>query len=153
MTPEKGASSNTEFAEVGIYFSPPVAGTLTISTTPTYSFQELTNSLNTAPVEAFGAILLNIYPIAAVGVSGLTESEQLFFYCLTGQIQFDLQFDVPQPLTASLEVTPPVMYLCTVAVEAGASGEGWPGSLAVAMVSAAVPSISYAFVASAFRVK
>jgi hypothetical protein len=154
VTPETGSSSDTEIAQVGAYFSPPVPGTLTISATPTYSFEELTNSLNTAPVQASGAILLLISPMGdAVGISGAEEFEQLFFYCISGQIQFDFQFDQPQPLSASVQVTPPFMYLCSVMVMAGASGEGWPGSLAVSMVSSTVQSISYAFDADPFPVR
>jgi hypothetical protein len=151
VTPEKGASSNFELAQVGAYFSPPVAGTLTISTTPTYSFEELTNSLNTAPVEASGAILLTITPNGPG--QGIEEFVQLYDYCISGQIQFDFEFDAPQPLSATLEVTPPLMYLCTVMVIAEASGQGWPGSLAVSTVTSTVPSISYAFTARPFPVK
>jgi hypothetical protein len=53
---------------------------------------------------------------------------------------------VKKSLSASLQVTPSLVYLCFVEVFAFALGMGWPGSLATAMASATVPSISYGFV-------
>jgi hypothetical protein len=43
-------------------------------------------------------------------------------------------------------VTPEQIYLCFVEVFAQAMGCGWPGSLASAMASATVPSMSFEFV-------
>jgi hypothetical protein len=147
-TPESGSSSGLEVAQVGIQFSPPVAGTLTISTTPSYSYEWSTNSLNTTPVQAFGSIMLLISAVnPPVGAqSGIEDVEPIFFQCVSGQIQFDFEFGVQQPFSASMAVNPALEYLCSVVVTAAAMGEGWPGSLAVAMVSATVPSISYSFV-------
>jgi len=91
--------------------------------------------------------MLDIYPVSGPGQQEIVVGAQLFSWHYTGQIQFDFQFDVPQPLSASLEVTPPTVYLCSVVVSAIAKGEGWPGSLAVSTVCSTVPSISYTFAA------
>ncbi|HEV3278529.1 MAG TPA: hypothetical protein VG860_17055, partial [Terriglobia bacterium] len=71
VTPETGESAGGELAQVGSYFCPPGPGTLTISASPTYSFEFLTNSLNTAPVYAEGWIELII--------SGVDEQGDLPF--------------------------------------------------------------------------
>ena len=143
-----GFNGGGEFARVGIFFHPIVAGTLTVTTSPIYSFQWSTNSLNTTPVESSGTIGLAIYgmndfgQILATAGGGTAESWQELN---TGQVNFDFGFNLQKPLVASLPVTPSLVYLCFVSIDAFVFGEGWPGSLATAMASATVPSISYVF--------
>ena len=63
----------------------------------------------------------------------------------TGQINFDFGFEVQKSLSVSLNVTRSLIYLCFVSVHAHVVAMGWPGSLATAMASATVPSVSFAF--------
>jgi hypothetical protein len=150
VTPETGESAGGELAQVGSYFCPPGPGTLTISASPTYSFEFLTNSLNTAPVYAEGWIELIISGVDEQGDQVWAENlygvDPLFYGYQSGQIQSGFQFGVQESVSASLAVTPSFLYSCYVRVTVEVAGEGWPGSLAVAMVSATVPSISYEFV-------
>jgi hypothetical protein len=142
-----GFNGGSEYARVGIFFHPMTQGTLTISASPTYSFQWSTNSLNTKLVTSSGSVGLTVYGMNELAqilatAGGLYESwEEL----ATGEIHLDFAFDVQKSLSVSLEVTPSLIYLCFVEVFAHVVGMGWPGSLATAMASATVPSISYAF--------
>jgi hypothetical protein len=143
----KGFNGGSEYARVGIFFHPMTQGTLTISASPTYSFQWSTNSLNTTFVTSSGSIGLTVYGmnefaqiLATAG--GLYESWQA---TETGQMNLNFGFDVQKTVSATLNVTPSLIYLCFVEVFAHVVGMGWPGSLATAMASATVPSISYSF--------
>jgi hypothetical protein len=140
-------SAGGEFAQVGIYFSPPMNGRLTISASPTYSFEWATNSLNTSSVWALGFLQLYISGVDGQGVTQEQneDSQIIFNEAQYGQVNFNFQFGLQQSLSTSLDVTPSLLYLCYVAVLAEVWGAGWPGSLAVAMMSATVPSISYEF--------
>ena len=144
----RGFNGGSEYARVGIFFHPMTSGTLTISASPTYSFEWSTNSLNTSYVTSSGDVGLTIYGMDEFGGiqptgGGVYESwEEL----TTGQIQLGFGFNVKKSLSVSGDVTPSLIYLCFVEVEAHVVGMGWPGSLATAMASATVPSISYEFV-------
>ncbi|MGC1417380.1 MAG: hypothetical protein WA817_18980 [Candidatus Acidiferrum sp.] len=142
-----GFNGGSEYARVGIYFHPTTSGTLTISASPTYSYEWLTNSLNTNYVGSSGEVGLTIYGLTDLfsigGTAGASyESWQEFD---TGEIDIDFGFNVTKSLSVSLEVTPAQFYICFVEVDALAVGVGWPGSLASAMATATVPSISYEF--------
>jgi hypothetical protein len=148
VTSETGPSGGGEAAEVGIYFSPLGPGTLTISASPTYSFEWLTNSLNRTFVGANGSIELIIWAMDATGnlLQMLAQESQQIFSGSEPGIHFGFKFDVQTSLTATVEVNPSLPYIsCAVVVYVEAIGMGWPGSLAIAMLSATVPSISYAF--------
>ncbi len=143
-----GFNGGGEYARVGIFFHPMTQGTLTISASPTYSFEWSTNSLNTSYVTSSGDVGLTIYgmnDLAQILATAGADYE-LWEELATGQINFDFGFNVKKSLSASLDVTPSLVYLCFVEVEAAVVGMGWPGSLATAMASATVPSISYEFV-------
>ncbi len=146
---DTGFNGGSEYARVGIFFHPMTLGTLTISAAPSYSFAWSTNSLNTSLVTSFGSVGLTIYGMNELGqilasAGGLYE---LWNEMTTGQINFNFGFDIQKSLSVSLEVGPSLIYLCFVEVDAHVVGMGWPGSLATAMASATVPSISYEFVA------
>jgi hypothetical protein len=147
-----GISDGSANAAVGFHFQPMVAGTLTISATPTYSFEWSANWLNSSYyVISTGIVNLMIRGMDATGV---TPNGGSAFSAYKAWVEstdyspprFGFQFGVQQPNSVSLDVTPPFSYLCIVLVDVQAIGMGWPGSLAVAMASATVPSISYAFV-------
>lgn len=143
-----GFNGGNEYARVGFFFHPMTSGTLTIASSPTYSFAWSTNSLNSSFVESAGGIGLTIYgmndlgQIPASGGANYESWEDLN----TGEIGLGFASNVQKSLSTSLEVDPSLVYLCFVEVDAGAAGMGWPGSLATAMASATVPSISYEFV-------
>jgi hypothetical protein len=148
VTSETGPSGGGEAAEVGIYLSPLGPGELTISVSPTYSFEWLTNSLNRNLVGATGSLELVIWAMNAKGnlLQPLAqESQQIFSGGETG-IHFGFKFDLQTSFMATVEVNPSLPYIsCAVVAYVEGIGMGWPGSLAVAMLSATVPSISYAF--------
>ncbi|MGC1614074.1 MAG: hypothetical protein WA736_05265, partial [Candidatus Acidiferrum sp.] len=133
-----GFNGGSEYARVGIYFHPMTSGTLTISSTPTYSFEWLTNSLNTSYVGSSGAVGLTIYGMNDLfQIGGTAGSDYVSWQeYTTGQINLGYEFNVTKSLSVSLEVTPAQVYICFVEVDALAVGLGWPGSLASAMVSA-----------------
>ena len=143
----RGFNGGSEYSRVGIFFHPMTPGTLTISASPTYSFQWSTNSLNSSLVTSSGSVGLTIY--------GMTDMAQILATAgdlyeswqepATGEINLDFGFDLQKSLSVSLSVTPSLVYICFVEVFAFVMGVGWPGSLATAMASATVPSISYAF--------
>jgi hypothetical protein len=142
-----GFNGGSEYARVGIYFHPMTSGTLTISSSPTYSYEWLTNSLNTSYVTSSGEVGLTVYgmndlfSIQATAGASYESWQEL----ATGEIDLGFGFDVTKSLSVSLEVTPALVYICFVEVDAHVVGMGWPGSLATAMASATVPSISYVF--------
>jgi hypothetical protein len=148
VTSEKrGFNGGSEYARVGIFFHPTTAGTLTISASPTYSFEWSTNSLNTTLVTSSGDVGLTVYGMDDMAhiVAGANNMYQLWQEDASGEINLDFGFDVHKSLSVSLSVTRSLVYLCFVEVEAHVVGMGWPGSLATAMASATVPSISYRF--------
>jgi hypothetical protein len=142
------------FAEVGIYFHPLSAGTLTVSAAPIYSFEWWTNSLGAAEVQSMGTLELAVYglqlipenpfdfyvgPVAGVTVKTWNETTP-------GQIGLDTGFDVQSPLLSTqIAVERDQLYVVFVDVDVHVVGAGWPGSLAGALVSAAVPSINWTF--------
>jgi hypothetical protein len=142
-----GFNGGSEYARVGIFFHPMTQGTLTISASPTYSFEWSTNSLNTSLVTSSGSVGLTIYGMNDMAeilatAGDLYESWQEL---TTGEIHFDFGFNKQKSLSVSLNVGSSLVYLCFVEVDAHVVGVGWPGSLAIAMASATVPSISYRF--------
>lgn len=146
-TVASGPNNGSEFARVGFFFHPMTPGTLTLSASPTYSFEWSTNSLNNTPVTSSGNVGLTVYgmnelaQILSTAGSAYTSWQQD-----TTGVQFDFGFDLQNSLSISLPVTPAQIYLCFVEVFAQAMGCGWPGSLASAMTSASVPSMSFEFV-------
>jgi hypothetical protein len=143
----RGFNGGSEYARVGIFFHPMTQGTLTISASPTYSYQWSTNSLNTTYVTSSGDVGLTVYGMNEMAQILATAGEmyELWEELDTGEINLDFAFNVQKSLSVSLSVAPSLVYLCFVEVEAHVVGMGWPGSLATAMASATVPSISYRF--------
>lgn len=142
-----GFNTGSEYARVGFCFRPFLNGTLTISSAPTYSFWWSTNSINPSDgAIASVSIALNIYGVKNKQV--LATAGAVYYSCevvdLPG-VHFKFGFDIQGSASAALQVTPELDYLCFVSVSADATGIGWPGSLATAMASASVPSISYRF--------
>jgi len=151
-TVQSGFNGGSEYARVGIFFHPTVVGTLTISSSPTYSFEWATNSLGSSFVDSEGSVGLDIYGMNELGeILSSNGGNYLSWQELTtGQVNLDFGFDITGSLSISLEVNPGQVYLCFVEVDAHVAGDGWMGipnnqSLATAMVSATVPSISYEF--------
>jgi len=142
-----GFNGGSEYARVGFFFHPMTAGTLTISASPTYSFQWSTNSLNTALVTSSGNVGLTIYGMDEMGriLASAGSNYELWNEQATGQINLNFDFDVKKSLSVSLGVTHTLIYLCFVEVDAHVVGMGWPGSLATSMALATVPSIHYEF--------
>ena len=146
-TAEAGPNNGSEYARVGFFFHPMTQGTLTISASPTYSFEWSTNSLNNTPVTSSGDVGLTVYGMNELAqILSTAGSTYTSWQQDTTGVQFNFGFDLQNSLSVSLPVTPAQIYLCFVEVFAQAMGCGWPGSLASAMASATVPSISFEFV-------
>lgn len=149
------SNSGSAYATVGIYFHPMTAGTLIVSANPTYSFQWWTNSLNSgASVRSFGSTGLTIYGVdVAAEVTGGTGTivsvagQSLFTWDedQTGQVDLDFGSDLHTPVSTQIEVNPTLVYLLFVEADTHVEGVGWPGSLAGAVISVTVPSITYEF--------
>ncbi|MGA2418527.1 MAG: hypothetical protein ABSG69_00470 [Candidatus Acidiferrum sp.] len=151
-TVQSGFNGGSEYARVGIFFHPTAPGTLTISSSPTYSFEWVTNSLGSSFVDSEGSVGLDIYGMNELGeiLSSTGANYKSWQELATGQVNLDFGSDITGSLSVSLEVNPGQVYLCFVEVDAHVAGDGWMGipnnqSLAVAMASATVPSISYEF--------
>jgi hypothetical protein len=147
-TAETGFDNNgSEYARVGFFFHPMSQGTLTVAASPAYSFEWSTNSLNSTPVTSSGDVGLTIYGMNELAqILSTAGSTYTSWQQNTTGIQFNFGFDLQNSLSVSLPVTPAQIYLCFVEVFAQAMGCGWPGSLASAMASASVPSMSFEFV-------
>lgn len=151
-TVQSGFNGGSEYARVGIFFHPTALGILTISSSPTYSFQWATNSLGSSYVDSEGSVGLDIYGMNEFGeiLSSNGGNYTSWQELTTGQVNLDFGFDITGSMSVSLEVNPGQVYLCFVEVDAHVAGDGWMGipnnqSLATASVSATVPSISYEF--------
>jgi hypothetical protein len=145
-------NGGSEYARVGFYFHPTVSGILTVSASPTYSFSWSTNSLGPSFVDSSGSVGLTIAGMNELAeISASTGANYTSWQELaTGQVNLGFGFDITGSQSVSLEVTPSLVYLCFVEVDAHAAGDGWMGiqnnqSLATAMAAATVPSISYEF--------
>ena len=147
-TGEAGSDNNgSEYARVGFFFHPMTQGTLTVSASPTYSFEWSTNSLNNTPVTSSGNVGLTVYGMNELAqILSTAGSTYTSWQQDTTGVQFNFGFDLQNSASVSLPVTPEQIYLCFVEVFAQAMGCGWPGSLASAMASATVPSMSFEFV-------
>ena len=146
-TGEAGSDNNgSEYARVGFFFHPMTQGTLTVSASPTYPFEWSTNSLNNTPVISSGDVGLTVYGMNELAqILSTAGSTYKSWQQDTTGVQFNFGFDLQNSLSVSLPVTPAQVYLCFVEVFAQAMGCGWPGSLASAMASATVPSMSFEF--------
>lgn len=147
-TAESGSNNNgSEYARVGFFFHPMSQGTLSVSASPTYSFEWSTNSLNNTAVTSSGDVGLTVYGMNEFGqILSTAGSSYTSWQQESTGVQFNFGFDLQKSLSVYLPVTPAQIYLCFVEVFAQAMGCGWPGSLASAMASATVPSMSFEFV-------
>jgi hypothetical protein len=107
----------------------------------------MTNSIPDVGGLAAGSLWLVVFGVNDQGdyLSPIEDVQGLFSEFTFGQFQYGGQLGAQQSLSASLHTTPSFVYMCYVAADVWVLGEGWPGSLAVSMVSATVPSISYEF--------
>ncbi len=152
---DPGRNGGSMYTTVGIYFHPMAPGTLTVYANPTYSFQWWTNSIaDYNPVRSFGAGGLTIYGIDVVhqtttGLSGIdaVAGQQFFMWeeDQTSQVRFDAGFDLQASVSVQTPVDQTLVYLLFVEASTHVEGMGWPGSLAGAIMSVTVPSITYEF--------
>ena len=150
---QPGFNMTGMYTTTGIYFHPMTSGTLTISACPTYSFQWWTNSLRPSDaVNSFGVVGLTVYGVDLAsqttgGVGNIKTTAGQDFYrwdeSNAGQIDLDFGFNLQTPLSVQLDVNRNLVYLIFVDISVAVHGLGWPGSVAGAMISATVPSITY----------
>jgi hypothetical protein len=143
----RGLNAGSFYSEMGIYFHPVTAGTLYLSSTPSFSFQWWTNSLNTALVRSFGSAQLGIFTLDRLGNvgGGPTMAMKQWDEQMTQQIRFDFGSNPGTPLSVQMNVNPTLIYALFVSIDVHVEGIGWPGSLAGAVMSVAVPSFTYEF--------
>jgi hypothetical protein len=146
---QHGFGGGSMYAVVGIYFHPVTSGTLTVYAAPRYSFQWWTNSVSPSSlVTSFGSGGLTIYgvDVASSTIKATAGNEFLRWdETETDQVLFGSGFDLQTPVSAHLEVGHTLVYLLFVEAFTHVVGVGWPGSLAGAMMSVTVPSITYDF--------
>lgn len=151
VTAQKLLNAGSAFSEVGIFFHPLGTGHLSVSANPSFSFQWWTNSLGTKPVRSAGGANLSIFGleitepvnfrvVQTAGTTFKNWDEQS-----TGEVHFDIRTDVPASPSAQIEVSRGLVYVVFVSAFAHVEGRGWPGSLAGAMMSVTVPSITWSF--------
>ena len=149
VTATEGRSAGSWYSEMGLYFHPLAAGRLRLSTSPSFSFQWWTNSLKPQhAVRSFGHAGLGIFTLDRLGnVGGGAQPAHLKLWDeqATQQIRFDFGSSASTPLSVELEVNPTLIYCLFVSLNVHVQGAGWPGSLAGAVISVAVPSFSYDF--------
>jgi len=149
----KGFGGGSAYGVVGLYFHPFGSGRLSVHVNPTYSFQWWTNSIRpTALVKSHGHVSVTIYGVDAYAdTTGepativSTASTNIFSWNEeeTNQVRFDFKSDLQTPGTVSLDVNHTLVYYLFVESQVGVHSFGWPGSLAGAKMSIAVPSIAY----------
>jgi len=146
-TSDAGFNGGSEYARVGFYFHPTSEGRLTVSASLKYSYEWVTNSLNTSPVISEGNLGIGIYGFDEHGqILATSGSDPVSWYETTpGGLQLDFGADIPLSISTSLQADHSLVYLCFVAIDSHVNAQGWPGSLAVAMLSATVASMSFDF--------
>jgi hypothetical protein len=143
----RGLNAGSWYSEMGIYFHPVTAGTLHVSSTPAFSFQWWTNSLNTSLVRSFGSAQLGIFTLDRLGNvgGGAAMAMKQWDEQMTQQIRFDFGSNPGTPLSVQMNVNPTLIYALWVSLDVHVEGIGWPGSLAGAAMSVTVPSFTYQF--------
>lgn len=154
ITVSDAHNMGSSFAEVGFYFHPLSAGTLSVSAAPIYSFEWWTNSLVAAEVTSGASLDLTVYglqlmpgePFDFTVVSTAGTPVVSWNETTPGQIRIGDGFNVQSPaLSTQIAVERDLLYVVFVSASTNVIGAGWPGSLAGAMLSAAVPSITWTF--------
>jgi hypothetical protein len=164
---QPGYSGGDTNVALGIYFPfvPPMPGTLTAYANPVYSFECWTESYfppnSNAPLaraRSFLLGLLNIYgaipsepqaPDETVGAKFFSLNQQTPSSQAPGPLLLEDGFNLQTSVSVSIPVDPSRMYMIFVSVETLANGFGSLGSIAGAMLSVTVPSITYNFVSPA----
>jgi hypothetical protein len=147
FTGTDGLSIGTMYTEMGIYLHPAFGpANLIVSATPSFSFDEATNSLTPdAAVRSFGSIAVSIY--AQTGELGpINATDSLVFEFdqqAAGQLQFDFGSNTNVRRTAQMVVDPSFQCALFVSIVAHVEGIGWPGSVASSHIVVSVPSISF----------
>jgi hypothetical protein len=136
------------YSEMGIYLHPMFGpATLRVSASPALSIEWWTNSLNAeSTVVSTGMSGLGIWaqqglvgPVNSALATSLTDWDE---EC-TGQILFDFGSNPHEPLSVELQVDPSFTCLLFFATQTLVQGVGWPGSLAGAVISVTLPSITF----------
>ncbi len=146
VTVSHGRNMGSAYAEVGIFFHPMTSGTLRLSASPAFSFQWWTNSLSSgAPVRSEAEGQLTIYGVDRNFIisGGGAATFKSWDECSAQQVRFDLGSISQSPVSVQADVNNTLIYLLFVSVFAHVEGVGWPGSLAGAMMSVTVPSLTW----------
>ncbi|MFY9950704.1 MAG: hypothetical protein WA261_18695 [Candidatus Sulfotelmatobacter sp.] len=165
---QPGYSGGDTYVTLGIYFPfvPPMPGTLTAYANPVYSFECWTESYfppnSNAPLARARSFLsgsLNIYgtipgnpPPTYETVAGqqfFSLNQQTPSVQAPGPLLLEDGFNLQTSVSVSTPVDPSQAYMIFVSVETLANGYGSLGSIAGAMLSVTVPSITYNFVSPA----
>lgn len=145
-------NAGSAYAEAGIFFHPLSAGRLRVSASPAFSFQWWTNSLGTRAVRSEGTGMLAIFGLEAnpsdprnfTVVSSAGTHFEHWDETSTGEVQFDVG-STQAPVSVELDVSRSLVYVLFVSAHTHVEGGPWPGSLAGAMMSVTVPSLTWEF--------
>lgn len=165
---QPGYNGGEIYVTLGIYFPfvPPVAGTLTAYANPIYSYECWTESYfppnSPAPLAKARSFLsgsLNIYgtiPNDPPPTFETTASKVFFQLDQTtptpqtpGPLAFEDGFNLQTSVSVSTPVDPSQAYMIFISVETLVNGFGSLGSIAGAMLSVTIPSITYNFISPA----
>jgi len=142
-------SVGTMYTELGVFFHPFVGpARLTVSANPAYTRQWWTNSLFAdSAVRSFGSVVVGIFgQQGRIGpITGAVDVADQWDETTTQEVRFDFGSSPTIPATAQLEVDPSFTYSLFVAAQTHVEAVGWPGSLAGAIISLTVPSITLQF--------
>ena len=158
---EPGYSNGDMYTAVGILFLPPAPGILTVYANPIYSYEGWTESFpplsysSYAPVQSLLTGSLNIYAYNVAGwpLNFATGAGQPFVQAIENQpgpLVLKDGFNLQASVSASVAVDQTQLCLMFVAADSSVFGYGPPGgssggSVAGAVLSITVPSISYDF--------
>lgn len=148
VTANQGTGTGWIDNALGVYFTSSVPGTLTASVNPIYSFEWWTESFSaSAAVTASLQGALNIWGGLPGGSieAAFTEPFVYFNEQQPGPLVLKDGFNLQGSASLSVPLDPSLVYIIFVSVDASALGLGAGGSIAGAMVSVTVPSITYDF--------
>ena len=146
VTDDKAESDGAVYSEVGIYLRPRFGpATLVALTSPVMPYQWWSNSIRGSRVVSWGASSFGIYDPnipKPYGIGPYTVFNG-WFENQVNNLQFDFAADEVFPASLQVDNFHPSDELAVfVGTSTWADGQGWPGSLAGAVMSVAVPSIT-----------
>ena len=148
---DPGFSEGDMYTAVGVYFHPMAAGTLTVYANPIYSYEWWTETFIPYPIvqsSLNGSLNIQGVHLFTGGSTAGTSAAKAFIAFneeQTGPLMFQDAFNQQTSVSVSVPVDQTQVYLIFVSAYTSVYGFGALGSIAGAMLSVTVPSITYEF--------